>query len=177
MKVKLSLLSLCLLLILSLTACTGFNNIMYKHLSNEENYERYEVAIENIYVCNKETRKLEEYNDTIHDESYLSATVYFSVLELDGFYGGEYFLGDGTRTERIVLLEVSAENSKILLENGFYKDFLLGNVVEIQSSGWVYMDTNFYYVIGVKYGETQYLNAEDGLQNIVDMMDKDRSLL
>ena len=62
------------------------------------------------------------------------------------------------------------------VENGFYKDFLVGNVVEIQSSDWVYMDTNFYYVIGVKYGETQYLNAEDGLQNIVDMMDKERSL-
>ena len=176
MKVKLSLLSLCLLLILSLTACTGYNNIMYKYLSNEKNYERYEVAIENIYVLNKETRKLEEYNDTIHDESYLSATVCFSVSDLDGFFGGEYFLGDGTRTEWTVLLKVSAENSKILLENGFYKDFLVGNVVEIQSSNWVYMDTNFYYVIGVKYGETQYLNAEDGLQNIVDMMDKNRSL-
>ena len=176
MKVKVSLLSLCLLLILSLTACSGYNNIMYKHLSNEKNYKRYEVAIENIYVCNKETGKLEEYNDTIHDESYLSTTVYFSVSELDGFYGGEYILGDGTRTERMVLLEVSAENSKTLLENGFYKDFLVGNVVEIQSSDWVYMDTNFYYVIGVKYGETQYLNAEDGLQNIVDMMDKNRSL-
>jgi hypothetical protein len=175
MKVKISLLSLCLLLILSLTACSGYNNIMYKHLSNEKNYERYEVAIENIYVVNKETWDLEEYNDTIHDESYLSTTVCFSVLELDGFDSGEYILGGGTR-ERVVLLEVSAENSKILLENGFYKDFLVGNVVEIQSSDWIYMDTNFYYVIGVKYGETQYLNAEDGLQNIVDMMDKDRSL-
>ena len=40
---------------------------MYKHLSNEKNYERYEVAIENIYVRNKETGKLEEYDDTIHD--------------------------------------------------------------------------------------------------------------
>ena len=176
MKVKVLLLSLCLLLILSLTACSGYNNIMYKHLGNENNYEKYEVAVENIYVCNKETGKLEEYNDAIHDESYLSTTVYFSVSELDGFYGGEYILGDGTRTESMVLLEVLAENSKILLENDFYKNFLVGNVVEIQSSDWVYMDANFYYVIGVRYGETQYLNAEDGLQNIVDMMDKDRSL-
>ena len=176
MKVKVLLLSLCLLLILSLTACSGYNNIMYKHLGNENNYEKYEVAVENIYVCNKETGKLEEYNDAIHGESYLGATVYFSVSELDGFYGSEYILGDGTRTESMVLLEVLAENSKILLENGFYKNFLVGNVVEIQSSDWVYMDANFYYVIGVRYGETQYLNAEDGLQNIVDMMDKDRSL-
>ena len=147
-------------------------------LTNPELFikDKKQLSIENIYVCNKETGKLEEYNDTIHDESYLSTTVYFSVSELDGFYGDEYILGDGTRTEKMVLLEVSAENSKILLENGFYKDFLVGNVVEIQSSNWVYMDANFYYIIGVKYGEIQYLNAEDGLQNIVDMMDKERSL-
>ncbi|MBR2340476.1 MAG: hypothetical protein IKA74_06560 [Clostridia bacterium] len=176
MKVKALFLSFCLLLILNLTACTGYNNIMYKHLSNENNYKTYEVAVENIYVRNKETGKLEEYNDAIHDESYLSATIYFSVSELDGFYGGEYILDDGTITERMVLLEVLAENSKILLENDFYKNFSAGNVVEIQSSNLVYMDSNFYYVIGVKYDETQYLNAEDGLQNIVDMMDKDRSL-
>lgn len=176
MRVKALLVSLCLLLILSLTACSGYNNIMYKHFSDENNYETYEVAVEEIYVCNKETGKLEEYNESLHDESYLSTTIYFSVSELGGFYGGEYILGDGTRTESIVLLEVVDENSKILLENNFYKDFTPGDVIEIQSSDWVYMDAEFYYIIGVKYDETQYLNIEDGLQNIVDMMDKDRSL-
>jgi hypothetical protein len=95
---------------------------------------------------------------------------------LDGFDGGEYILSDGTKTEKMVLLEVIAENSKILLENDFYKNFFGGNVIEIQSSNWIYMDANFYYVIGIKYDEKQYLNAEDGLQNIVDMMDKERSL-
>ena len=173
MRVKALFLSFCLLLILSLTACSGYNNIMYKHLSNENNYETYEVAVEKIYVCNKETQKLEEYDKSLHDESYLCSTVYFGVSKLDG---GEYILGDGTKTEKMVLLKVIAENSKILLENDFYKNFFGGNVVEIQFSDWVYMDANFYYVIGVKYGETQYLNAEDGLQNIVDMMDKERSL-
>ena len=45
MRVKSLFLSFCLLLILSLTACSGYNNIMYKHLSNENNYETYEVAV------------------------------------------------------------------------------------------------------------------------------------
>ncbi|MBQ9736054.1 MAG: hypothetical protein IJV96_04640 [Clostridia bacterium] len=176
MKVKALLISLCLLFVLNLTACSGYNNIMYKHLSDVNNYEAYDVAVEKIYVCNKETGKLEEYDESFHDESYLSTTVYFSASELNGFYSGEYILADGTRTESMVLLEVIAESSKTLLENDFYKDFSPGSVIEIQSSDWVYMDANFYYVIGVKYGETQYLNLEDGLQNIVDMMDKDRSL-
>lgn len=176
MRVKALLLSICLLLILNLTACSGYNNIMYKHLSDEGNYKTYKVAVENIYVRNKETGKLEEYDKSLHDESYLCSTVYFSVSELDGFYGGEYILNDGTKTESMVLLEVVAENSKTLFENDFYKDFSLGNVIEIQSSDWVYMDADFYYVIGVKYGEIQYLNINDGLQSIIDMMDKDRSL-
>lgn len=175
MRTKTLLLSLCLLFVLCLAACSGYNKIMYKHLSNKNNYETYVVSIEKIYVCNKGTGKLEEYDESLHDESYLNATVYFSVSELDGFYGGEYALADGTRTERMVLLEVITENSKALLENDFYKDFSLGNVIEIQASDWIYQDAKFYYVIGVKYDETQYLNAEDGLQNIVDMMNKDRS--
>ena len=176
MRVKVLFLSFCLLLILSLTACSGYNNIMYKHLSNENNYETYKVAVEKIYVCNKESQKLEEYNESLHDESYLSSTVYFGVLKLDGFDDGVHVLGDGTETERMVFLEVIAENSKILLENGFYKDFSWGSVIEVQSSNWIYMDTSFYYIIGVKYAETEYLNCEYGLKNIVDMMDKDRSL-
>ena len=176
MRVKPLLISFCLLLVLNLTACSGYNNIMYKHLSNVENYKIYTVVVENIYVCNKETRKLEKYDETIHDASFLSATVYFAVSELNGFYAGEHILSDGTRTESMVLLEVLTQNSETLLENDFYKDFKPGNVIEIQCSDLVYMDTNFYYAIGIKYGEIQYLNSEDGLQNIVDMMDKDRSL-
>ena len=175
MKARPFFLLLCLLLVLNLTACSGYNKIMYKHLSDENNYKTYEVTVKNIYVRNKESGRLEKYDEALHDESYLSATVFFGVSKLDGFDSGEYPLSDGTKTENIVLLEVCAENSKTLLEKGFYENFSPGKVIEVQCSDWIYMDGNFYYVIAVKDGETQYLNSKEGLQNIIDMMDKDRS--
>lgn len=167
---------ICLICFFTLTACTGYNNIMYKHLSNEENYETYKVSIEKIYVCNKETGRLEEYDEAIHDESYLNSTVRFGISEIDGFCGGEYILENGSKTDYIVLLDVLSDNSQLLVNSGFYNDFSVGDTIEIQSSNWIYMDTDFYYVIGVKYNGVQYLNSDDGLQNIIDMMDKDRSL-
>ena len=38
------------------------------------------------------------------------------------------------------------------------------------------MDSEFFYIAQVEYDGTEYLNFEDGLENIVDMMDKDKSL-
>ena len=175
MKKKILVIIICLVCF-TLSACTGYNNVMYKHLSNEANYGTYEVAVEKIYVLNKETGKLEEYDETVHDESFLNRTVFFGVSELDGFYGDEYVLENGSQTNHIVLLNVLAENSQLLVNNSFYNNFSVGDIIEIQVSDWYYMDTDFYYVIGVKYNGVQYLNSEDGLQNIVDMMDKERSL-
>ena len=40
----------------NLTACTGYNSIMYKHLSNVKNYRIYEITIEKTYVFNKGIR-------------------------------------------------------------------------------------------------------------------------
>lgn len=79
MKKKILVIIICLVCFFTLSACTGYNNVMYKHLSNEANYGTYEVAIEKIYVLNKETEKLEEYDDTVHDESFLNRTVFLGV--------------------------------------------------------------------------------------------------
>jgi hypothetical protein len=38
------------------------------------------------------------------------------------------------------------------------------------------MDGDFYYVIGLKYDGIEYLNSEEGLKNMVEMMKKNRSL-
>lgn len=161
MKIRALFIILCLACPLVLTACTGYNNIMYEHLSSIENYKTYEAEIEQIYVYDEEKRKLVEYDKAIHGEDNLG-TVYFYVSAED--------------SSQSVRLEVTPDNNQLLVSNGFYNDFAIGNAVEIQASDWIYMDTDFFYIIGIKYGETQYLNGEDGLQNIVEMMDKDRSL-
>ncbi len=175
-RIKALFCTLCLFLALSLTACS-FNGIMYRHLSDESNYETHALTLEGVYVCNKETGWLERYDEAIHDESYLTATVYFGVTDLERLGAGEVVLEDGTKTEPIVLLEVIPENSKMLLENGFYEDFVPKSVLEIVTSTWIYMDGEFFYVIGVAQEKTRYLDSDVGLKNIVEMMDENRSLL
>ena len=176
MRRKFLFISFCLLLVLNLSGCSGYNKIMYEHLSEKQNYKTYEFVIDNIYVSNKKTDNLEVYDKTIHDDSCLKASVYLGVEPQSAFCDGEYILGDGSKTKSIVLLHVLPENSKILLQNDFYDNFVSGDVIKIKCSDWIYMDTEFYYVIGVEYDEIQYLDSQDGLQNVVDMMDENRSL-
>ena len=161
MKIKWGLIVLCFLCTLGLTSCTGYNNIMYEHLSDIENYKIYEAKIEQIYIFNDETKKFEEYNSAVPGESSAGA-VYFDISTED--------------TNSLIRLKVTADNNKLLLDNGFYNDFQIGDSVEMQASDWIYMDTDFFYVIGVTYEGVQYLSSADGLKNIVDMMDDDRSL-
>lgn len=165
MKNRVLLIAICLLCALGFTACTGYNNIMYEYLSDADHYKTYEVVIEQIYVSNKETGKREQYDETVHDESYLNGTVIFCVSKIEGFEGDD------------IWLEVIPENSQLLAGNGFYDGFSVGSTIKIEASNWVYMDTNFYYIIGLEYEGVQYLDEEDGLKNIVDMMDNDRSLI
>lgn len=167
----------CFLFAFAWTSCSGFNGVMYKRLGAMENYREYEVVIEQIYVVDLDSGKVEKYDKSLHDGEYLSeTTVYFGISEIEGFYGGEKYLSNGEKTESLVWLEVISDNSKLLVNSGFYDCFSVGNTVEVRASNWTYGDKDFYYVIGVAYEETQYLSGEAGLQNIVAMMDGNRSL-
>ncbi len=158
MKKRVFSVIVCVLCLLSFTSC-GYNKIMYDHLSNIENYETYTATIEKISVV-KENRTLEYYEDK-HTSEYIKGTVYLDIFSEEVGYS--------------IRVEITEENSDILLENGFYEIIEKGLSVEVQTSRWIYMDSDFNYVIGIKYNGTEYLNSQTGLENIIKMMDADRS--
>ncbi|MBO5981464.1 MAG: hypothetical protein J6Q24_03345 [Clostridia bacterium] len=160
MKQKSITLILCVLCLLSFTAC-GYNNIMYKHLSNIDNYESYTAVIEQIYVVDKDSNRAVEYNKNIHGSRYLKDTVYIDILPEGIGYS--------------VRVEIIPQNSQILFDNGFFDTVEEGFTINVQTSLWTYMDGEFNFVIGLSYDDVQYLNSEDGLDNIIKMMDADRS--
>ena len=160
MKQKSITLILCVLCLLSFTAC-GYNNIMYKHLSNIDNYESYTAVIEQIYVVDKDSNRAVEYNKNIHGSRYLKDTVYIDILPEGIGYS--------------VRVEIIPQNSQILFDNGFFDTVEEGITINVQASLWTYMDGEFNFVIGLSYDDVQYLNSEDGLDNIIKMMDADRS--
>jgi hypothetical protein len=71
---------------------------------------------------------------------------------------------------------VTKDNSNLLSSNGFYNCVSLEAKISVKVSSYIYMDSEFFYIAQVEYDGTEYLNFEDGLENIVDMMDKDKSL-
>ena len=158
MKKRIFAFVICLLCLISFSSC-GYNHIMYEHLSNIENYETYTATIEKISVV-KDGQALEYYEGT-HTTKYIKGAVYLDISTEEISYS--------------IRVMITEENSNILLENGFYEIIKKGLTVEIQTSNWIYGDTPFNYVIGIKYDGTEYLNSQEGLENIIEMMDADRS--
>lgn len=80
-----------------------------------------------------------------------------------------------TDTHRLSL-ELTEENYKILNSNGFFRDVLENDIIELRVSDWIYMDGDFFYIAAVSYDGKEYLNIEIGIESIIDMMKKDRTI-
>lgn len=146
-----------------LTGC-GYNPIMYAHLSDRNNYETYIVQIEKII-----------YPDADTDKAFFWVTFpdYEAVDQFEGYEVDR----EKPLSDYVEVFSVPAENHKLLSENLFYEQISVGDTIEITASDWIYMDGYFYYIIGIRCGETEYLNPEVGLRNVIKMMNRKRGLI
>lgn len=175
---KIKLILWCFITIFLFSSCSGYNRVMFKYLSNPNNYKCYEVKVENIYFKSKETGRREKYIKDLNEKTVLEGTVYLTGIEIDQVYGRRDMQVDGNKEETpLAFLEIEENNSKILNERNFYIDFTINDAVKIWCSDFIYMDTDFFFVIGIEYNGKTYLNKEEGLNNIIRMMNADRSLL
>ncbi len=152
-----------LLLICLLTGC-GYNPIMYNHLSDRSNYKTYTVRIEKII-----------YPGANSDEAFLWVT-FPSYEAVDQFEGYEVDR-EKPLSEYVEVFSLCPENHRSVTESQFYDEISVGDTIDITASDWIYMDGYFYYIIGVRCGEKEYLNPDEELKNVIRMMDKNRSLL
>ena len=163
-------------ILLVVSSCTGYNKIMYDYLSDSNNYKTYHIEINNFYYFNYDDNHLELINFKQNLESKYDK-IYFSISELENFDGGNYLINDEEFSDYMVLLQIEYNNYKILLENNFFADYKLHDSLMVTVSSLIYMDTNFYYISSVTYNNKEYLNSETGLENIIKMMDKNRSII
>ena len=165
------------LLLLSLVSCSGYNKIMRDHLSNPENYQVYEAILTDIYYRDPVTK--EDFDDLENSEITDYETVFIVTFETTEDVRA--FLG-GTPNPDIPLqefdfaLHVNSDNSKILHSNGFYDSVSLGDKITVTVSSWIYMNRDFFYIAQLECDGTEYLTFDEGLKNIVDMMNKIKSL-
>lgn len=170
---------LCIILVilLSFSYC-GYNKIMYDHLCDESNYKEYTATIVDIFY---------EYDKNVLSDSFEIARitdakcVYLDVSfeskeEIAHFYGvSEDSLGKDI-SEYIVRLEIISKNNELLFQNGFYDNVKIGYTVELKASSLIYQDGEFFYVSSIFYDGVEYLAEAEGLENIINMINKKRSL-
>ena len=148
---RISFLLLVVALLLNMTSCSGYNGVMREHLSNEDNY----YTIEAIFCTYKET----------DDRVYL----YVTVEDKSAFDSSE-------ANSKEIRLELVGDNCNALgefLENEEIKE---GDKITVRCSTWIYMDSTFYYVAGLKDQNKTFLSFDDGLAAIVDYVNGNKSL-
>ena len=143
---------LTIILLLSMTACSGYNGIMREHLSNEENY----CDIEAIFCSYKET----------DDRIYL----YVAIEDKSAFDSSE------VNSEEI-RLELVGDNCKALSEVLAKEEIREGDRITVKCSTWIYMDSTFYYVAEIKNQDKIFLSFDDGLKNIIKYVNDNKALL
>ncbi len=157
------------------TSC-GYNRIMRKHLSDPSNYRTTNVILSDVCIYDSESHTFVSCSNMA---DYLDHHVYFTVT-FETYEDIALFIGatpnkDYPINEFVFDLVVFSENNKILYENGFYDDFTLGEKITLSTSYFIYMDGEFFDVAMVEHNETVYLSFDEGLKNIIDFMDENKS--
>ena len=142
---------LVIILLLSVTACRGYNGIMREHLGNEDNYH----VIDATFCSYKET----------DDRIYL----YVVVEDKSAFDSSE------VNSEEI-RLELVGDNCNVLSEVLAKEEIREGDRITVKCSTWIYMDSTFYYVAEIKNQDKIFLSFDDGLKNIIKYVNDNKAL-
>ena len=169
---------LCLFVVLSLlTSCSGYNAQMRNHLGDETNYHSFCGTICDVYYFDAENKKISLLaSDVIPDCDVVVELTFDDRDTIRKFLGGEPN-PERSLTEYKFAFDITKENNKILVGNGFYDILSVNTPIEITTSSFIYMDSNFFFIAAVNYNETTFLTFEDGIQNVQEYINEHKSLL
>ena len=177
MKKTISLIVILSLVLISLSSC-GYNKIMRDYLSDSDNYRTVNVILDEIIY--QDPRTYETINNFDPSKRFDCVAIYqvsFETIE-DVSYFFDFSPDPNVPLEEYrFTFKVISDNNKVLCENGFYDKISIGDSICIRASNWDYMDGSFDYIAQIEYDGTEYLSFEEGLKNIIDMMNKNKSLL
>lgn len=175
--IRLFLVSCLAISLFLLTSCSGYNDQMIKHLGNINNYD----------ICRGEIRDINFYDsgnnkNSIFELDSLPDSDIIMEISFDNSNTVKKFLGGTPNTDRPIddykfQFRVTKENNRILKESGFYDVVTKNTQIEIITSDFIYMDSDFFFVAGVTYNETEYLPVETGFANIEKYLEENKSLL
>ena len=159
------LLVLSILFIMVLSSCSGYNKIMRNHLSDLASYCEYTVEVQEIAISQYDSNRLGVF------------VKFFSIEEYAKFNGVSAENLTLNPEDYLITLEIIGDNIKEVCDNGLMEEIQPGDIIEVVASNWIYMDGDFFYIIGLSKDNKEYLNKDEGLQNLIDYMNKNKSLL
>ena len=169
---------LCFFIFLFLmTSCSGYNSIMRDHLSDQTNYSSYRGEICDIYYFDSENNKVSlRSSDEIPECDVVIEMTFDDRDTITKFLGADPN-PVWTLDKYKFAFDITKENNQILAQNGFYDTVAMNTSIEIIASSYIYMDSNFFFIAAVTYNETEYLNFDDGIQNIQEYINEHKSLM
>lgn len=159
------LLVLSILFIMVLSSCSGYNKIMRNHLSDLASYCEYTVEVQEIAISQYDSNRLGVFVKFFSKEEY---------AKFNGVSAENLTLNP---EDYLITLEIIGDNIKEVCDNGLMEEIQPGDIIEVVASNWIYMDGDFFYIIGLSKDNKEYLNKDEGLQNLIVFMDKNKSLL
>lgn len=160
-KLFLTCLSVVVLCLAILAGCTGFNGIMYDNLSDINSYKTEERSIIGVYMYDEEEREYVAYDKDRDLSVYLCVETF----------------NQSNDTEAVTYIEIIPDNVAALEQNGFFEGLTEGSSYSVTWSDYIYMDTNFFYLIGVEQDGIVYLDSQVGLENMINFMGANKSFL
>ncbi len=176
MKKIASILTICFVFAAVLFDCSGYNKIIRDHLANAENYQSYDVTVTQIYYSDENNGIYQNYTapDFPCHDIYLKVQ-FHSLEDISGFLGGTpnpKYSPDEYQFNLMML----KENAEIAASNGLFESISLNSVVSVRASDLIYMDGDFFYIAQLTYNGTEYLSFADGIHNIINRLNQDKSL-
>ena len=150
---------------ITLSSCSGYNKIMRNHLSDSNSYCEYTVEVQEIAISQYDSNRLGVFVKFFSKEEY---------AKFNGVSAENITLAP---EDYLIILEIRGDNVKEVCDNGLMEEIQPGDVIEVVASNWIYMDGDFFYIIGLSKDNKEYLNKEEGLQNLIDYMNENKSLL
>ena len=170
MKHKIICLLTLLFCIFTISSCdTTYSDIEYKNLSNEKNYQKFDVKFSYVKVLNSTAQTSEFQNErlefavtflTLEELNLFKTTKLESVSSLDSYP---------------IIFTVLKENTNSLLENNFFNEINEGDTITIWVSMYHGINTIYNFLAGVSSADKTYLTFDEGLARIIQHMDDNRS--
>ena len=161
-----------------LTSCNThfyYDKPTYRRLSNPELYDEFSMIVKGLEYYDADTKEIKEYTPDItleeFDEVYI--VVYCDSRETFISFHGSIadWVTDEMISEDYIDLRVCKENNDILISNDFYKEINPGDNIIVSATHFVSFDKTQTFMCSLKTENKLYLDFDEGLSNIVKMMD------